>query len=68
MELEDAIAHVDAIESMMVNRIVDQLVETDWDARRDSNEHPMQISEIDVCELAQAIVKKKGEICHHWII
>ena len=60
MELEDAVAHVDAIEaSMMVNRMVDQLEETDRDARRDSDEHPMQISEIDVCELAQAIVKEK---------
>ena len=47
MELEDAVAHVD------------QLEETDRDARRDSDEHPMQVCKINVCELAQAIVKKK---------
>ena len=60
MDLEDAVAHVDAIEaSMMVNRVVDQLEETDRDARIDMNEHPMQICDVDVCALAQAILRKK---------
>ena len=57
---DDAIAFVDAIEaSVMVDRAVDQLENVNREAQEDSNEHPIQMSGVNICDLAQAIENKK---------
>ena len=60
IEEDDAIAFVDAIEaSVMVDRAVDQLENVNREAQEDSNEHPIQMSGVNICDLAQAIENKK---------
>ena len=59
-EEDNAIAFVDAVEaSILVDRAVDQLENVDRESQEDSNEHPIQMSGVNICDLAQAIQNKK---------
>ena len=57
---DDALVEMNAFESsMIVERTVNIIEIVDQDAREDSSEHPIQMLEQNVCQLANTIMKQR---------